>query len=325
MKKFLVLLLCFASFATVFSREVGDQVYSNREAYTLIKELGEGAFGKVFEAIDSQGQHFAVKWYKGKVKSNNQLFYLYNDCEREFHRGQLFDHPNIIKAFDLFSTFSPPPKRKLEHFLILEFVPGATVYMTRKGTISFNQALIATEHLVGALRYALDKGYLHLDLHLNNLMFNKTADAMVIDLASFYSWDELVEYVLEKNGMAAKKGLQHQAKDKKLEAFFALHPHLLQQLQKASTAKPKGIWEEDSEIEEVKLSYHVYYFDRITDAVASIIIKSDLNKEKKIAIKAEIKKLAWGFKEDYEDGNTTVSSINDVLDSLSTVILASGV
>jgi serine/threonine protein kinase len=322
MKKILITLLLLASFTTAFAHQVGDTVSSDQECYTLVKELGEGAFGKVFEAKDSKGQQFAIKWYKGKVETSNSLFDLLNDFTREFERGQLFDHPNIIKSYDTFSIASTSDQ-ELEHYLILEFVPGKTVYSTEKRTISFDQSLIASEHLVEGLCHALDLGYLHLDLHLNNLMLDEAADAMIIDLASFFSWEELSDHANKKNSSATKKGLkapQNTLRKKKLDKFFANNPKLLQVLQETHSLKTKGLPAEKEQIEKAKLLYHPYYFDRMTEAVVHIIAKSDFDKEKKLTMRAEVKKLSWSYKEDSEDGLTTVSSINNVLEELVLII-----
>lgn len=319
MNKILAILLSFACATTCYAWEAGDQVQSDRECYTLIKELGEGLFGKVFEAKDSKGQSVAIKWYKAKKENMHKFFELYVDFDREFQRGQLFDHPNIIKSIDIFSLLSEETD-DFEHFLILEFVQGQTVSATERRSISFNESLVATEHLVEGLLYAFRKGYLHCDLHLNNLMLNKDADAMIIDLASFYSWHELVEYSKTKKMGAAKKGLDIPRADKKLEAFFAENPRLLQMLQEIPDKNVKGLQEVNSAIENLKLYYHSYYFEKITEAVVNIITKSDLEKEKKVAIRAEVKKLSWSFKEDYEDDLITLSSIDDAFNELIAII-----
>ncbi|MEM1283512.1 MAG: protein kinase [Chlamydiota bacterium] len=318
MRKLIFTLLTITTLNATYAHQVGDQIQSENETYTLIKEMGEGAFGKVFEATDSQNHHYAIKCYKAKLETSSKLFDLLNDVEREYHRGQLFDHPNIIKSYDLFSG-NLDSEGEQQYYLILDFVAGKTVYTTKKRTISFDQSLLAAEHLVEGLTHALRRGYLHLDLHLNNVMLDDKSDAVIIDLASFFSWNELVKYANKDSNSSKKKAIAVHAdliREKKLDAFFKQHPKILNALKKDTSLLSKSKPENDQRIEDTKLLYHPYYFDKITEAVVSIIGKSTLEKEEKLAIRAEVKKLAWSFKEDSEDGLNTSETIDQAIDEL---------
>jgi hypothetical protein len=44
------------------------------------------------------------------------------------------------------------------------------------------------------------------------------------------------------------------------------------------------------------------YFDRITEICSKLISKSNTNREEKIEMRANIKKIAWNYEEDMEDG-----------------------
>jgi serine/threonine protein kinase len=76
-------------------------ICSPTECYTITKELGNGAFGRVYAVEDSKGQKFALKTYMIEME---KVFegHIFLDLEREFSRGQMLDHPNIIRSYDFF-------------------------------------------------------------------------------------------------------------------------------------------------------------------------------------------------------------------------------
>lgn len=313
-----------------------DKIYSKTECYTIIKQLGEGAFGTVFSVKNSKDEPFAIKSYKVMESDFGPLA----DAEREFSRGQLFNHPNIIKSFDLFSYNFP--SNQIRNNLVLELVEGRTLYRTEKGVLSKHEAISAMINFCEALRYALSLNLMHLDLHEDNIMLDNDAKIMVIDLASFYSFDELFNYAnsndseitglssyrempigdsqgfLRKapkvNGQAQKIPVNKE----KLKQFFQKNPLLLDQLKQNGKLIPKhqplkqqikregsliqDSSEEFSPTEMDLIRMHGYYFDSLTEMCINILTKSNMAKMEKINMKAEIKKLAWSYAEDVADG-----------------------
>lgn len=326
MKKIILLILLLTYTTTAFAHEKGDIIHSNSESYTIIKQLGEGFFGKVYQATDSAGNNVAIKSFKYEfsgdtgTSSENIFMNLLNDTQREYERGQLFDHPHIIKSYDLFTTYKNGDP---EHYLVLEFVSGNTLYHTPKKSLSTDQSTIAAEHLVDGLQHALSMGYIHLDLHRNNIMINDDSDAIIIDLASFFSWQELIGYVKEKSSSLEQKrfGVQNDViKNQKLEKFFASHTELFEKLQRMDSLQTRQFTTNDVKAEQAKILFTPYYSDLITDAVASIIQKSSLQKDTKLSKMAEIKKLTWSLQEDSEDGLTKTGSLDEFIEELHHII-----
>src|SRR6185295_17656847 len=93
------------------------------------------------------------------------------DAEREFQRGQLLNHPNIIKSFELFLYTSCCDE--VTHNLILELVEGKTLHNSKNKELQLDQSLNATLQLIQALRYALSLGFVNVDLHGGNVMLNQ--------------------------------------------------------------------------------------------------------------------------------------------------------
>lgn len=310
--------------------EIGQTICSSSECYQISEELGEGAFGKVYAVENSTGERFALKSYKRPAtpdseneKSELDFMKILGDVQREFLRGQQLDHPHIIKSFDFFTSFAV--EKEPISFLVLQLVDGKSVYYTKKKAFSQEEVVRAAMQFSDALLYALSQGFFHLDLHQNNVMLSDQADAMVIDLASFFTFEEIFGYVRNqaiqeeaKNNSESVQAAIHPvlniepARAKKLEQFFSYNPRLLERLQQPQ-AKEKDYLEQAAiaasvsqkvnEFEMAKAIFHAYYFDNLTGMCLAIISKSSASVDEKIDTYAEIKKLAWSYLEECENGN----------------------
>ncbi len=344
-KKFFVLINilfiihCFAGSHEKDNPSVKITIYSPTECYTVLKELGEGAFGKVYAVENSSGERFALKSYKSQKKTHLKDHPLAN-AQREYERGLLLNHSNIVKVFDLFKDDSD------EHgiYLVLELIEGQTINGLPKGSLLINQSLNSALQLVDALRYALSQDFLYLDLHPQNIMLTDSCDTMIIDLASFFSFEELINF-------AKKERVNHEedpettkivesspqepiARDKKLRHFFLQHPKLhgkiKEKIKKREQRKAKqkikkeekkraATKKNDQEQEELDLNalsplLKHYYFDSITEICGFLITKSNLSRDEKIDLRIHLKKLSWNHSEDIEDGLNV--SIDDYFDQL---------
>jgi hypothetical protein len=142
---------------------------------------------------------------------------------------------------------------------------------------------------------------------------------MVIDLASFFSFDEILGFAAKKEQEEEEKSkatihpknqavAQHapipdKIKEQKLELFFLQHPKLLENVQKLKKilAVKKAKQKKDQSDLKQKMPLLSYYFNNITDMCIQLITKSDLSREKKLKFRVAIKKLAWNYLEDVED------------------------
>ncbi len=308
---------------------IGDIVHSSNNSYTILKKLGEGAFGEVYSVESSDGQQFALKTYK-LLSWEHYLM----DSEREFSIGQSLDHPNIIKSVDLFtSRFSPEFEVKN---LILELVPGKILGRTKSSTLSVE---VATENIIQlckALKYAISLGLIYMDLHEGNIMIKEgSSDIMIIDIASFSTFDELRRcYKFFNMYESSPKALNPflgstQIARPKLNKFFMENPKLLMKLLKNEDSVGTSVKEQKnlanlnfsiaSSVEDKKTKRFQQlmcqdYFDDITDISIQVLRKSNLSKNKKISFRGEIKKLSWDYEEDTElDCNLSFEEYMDKL------------
>lgn len=341
---FKIILILIASISPLLAQAEApkESICSPTQCYKVIRELGQGAFGMVYAVENAGGEPYAIKCHKRFT--DKDVFFsisLFADAEREFERGQILNHPHIIKSFELFTSDSPLQKETTN--LVLEYVDGNTLYKTQKNTLTGRESLEAVLHFLEALRYAFSLELMHFDLHEGNIMLNHDHDIKVIDLASFYSFDEFTQYVEEETTYLELKPMKMFAQSfqantqsdplhiKNLKAFFALHPEILYQMQTANKVdnvamglldKRAAVTFSTAETTD-KLTLlspmHAYYFQRITEICMQIIKKSDISRQVRKELRAKMESLAWDYKEDIEEGKK--AEFTQYLDQLIEVLM----
>lgn len=283
--------------------EVPSTICSPTECYTVIKKLGGGALGEVFAVQNSSGEQFALKRYYKQDKQGGgaSFFSVLADVEREFNYGQMFHHPNIIKSVELFEEESSARGRT--HNLLLELVYGDPVVAIGKKTLSKNNALSAADQLVDVLSYAFSLDYIYLDLHAGNIMLDDSGQIKVVDLASFFSWEEIFAMVNNKEQEKAARSLEpviDPIRRKKFEQFVANNPELFARIQQCQQ-KSGGLVAKGIDFEQIKMYYSLIFINRLSDLCIKIIMKSDYKREKKLKLYGRIKNVIWSFEEDIEE------------------------
>lgn len=337
------ILNCFAGKHEKESSFVEKTICSPTECYTVLAELGEGAFGKVYAVENSQGERFALKSYKS-LKKNPLADNILANAEREYERGLQLNHSNIVKVFDLFKEHS---QENHGMYLVLELIEGQTFYGIPKRSLLIDQSLNSALQMVVALHYAFSQNLIYLDLHPHNIMMTESSDTMIIDLASFFSLDELFDFAKkedenhEETPENAQKAVSAKhdgkARHKKLHHFFQKHPKLLGKIkgkikkkgnkkgqhkikkEGKKFAAPNQDQPEQAEIDFQALSpLLTSYFDNITEICGFLITKSNLSREEKFKLRFTLKKLAWNYTEDIEDGlDVTIDDyFNQLIDTL---------
>lgn len=313
----------------------GDILQGSSSTYTVIEQLGEGAFGQVYAVEDESGEKYAIKHYK-HTDNGFGLNHAYNDAEREFKRGQLLDHPHIVKSVDLFPHLYANDEESL--VLVLEYVEGQPVFKIKRSTFTKQQVVDVIVNLVDALKYAMTYDLFHLDLHGGNVMIDANDNPKVIDLASFFELKELISSLPQSSeeSDAAPSAAKRLApprkaipaaiaqKHPKIAKFIEAHPKVARQLAKrvdaekgkrAAKGKPRyhkslvsnaaaNTDEAGNLSESVKAPLLAYYFNMISDICATMIYLSDLDKDQKINLHAEIKKISWSYDYDINEGLT---------------------
>ena len=151
----------------------GDQI----GPYKILKEIGAGGFGCVFEAeqLAPVHRHVALKLIKLGMDTREVIARF--DTERQVLA--MMDHPNIAQVFDAGTSARGRP------YFVMELVPGEAItsYCDRH-KLTIAERLELFDQVCQAVQHAHAKGIIHRDLKPNNVLItthNSHAFAKVID------------------------------------------------------------------------------------------------------------------------------------------------
>ncbi|KAI5067487.1 hypothetical protein GOP47_0018015 [Adiantum capillus-veneris] len=142
--------------------------------FTLLKVVGQGAFGKVFQV-----QHIYTKeilamkvMRKEEIMEKNQGDYM--KAERNILTKII--HPFIVQLRYSFQT-----KSKL--YLILDFINGGHLFfqLYRQGTFSEDLARVYTAEIVSAVSHLHNNGIIHRDLKPENILLDAEGHVKLTD------------------------------------------------------------------------------------------------------------------------------------------------
>lgn len=137
-------------------------------AYKVIRKVGQGMMGEVFECeAPNLPHHVALKTIRNHVISPIMVTRI----SQEARMLAGLDHPNIVKLHEFGVTQDGTP------FLAMEFVGGGNLseYL-RKGRLEPGQAASLVRQCALALEHAHKKGVLHRDLKPSNILLAEAPD-----------------------------------------------------------------------------------------------------------------------------------------------------
>lgn len=73
----------------------GTIIHTTYNRYAVVKKLGEGGVGEVYEVTDSDGRSFALKVFKSGLDSAKAKRF-----KNEINFCKITSHPNVVKVFD---------------------------------------------------------------------------------------------------------------------------------------------------------------------------------------------------------------------------------
>lgn len=144
-----------------------------RYQYQLDRLLGQGISAYVVEArLSESTQTVVIKYYYGMFRSVNDEF------DREYSAFMFLrpSHPNIIRLIDR------SPKESQNFFLVLEKMDSDLEHVA---SMSMKDALSVAEQLFRGLRFIHEKGGIHGDIHLRNLLIKKKGEGFVAKISDF--------------------------------------------------------------------------------------------------------------------------------------------
>lgn len=165
--------------------------------YAPVKTLGSGAYGIVCAAQDQEAKR------KVAIKKITHVFEDMVDAKRILREVRMlahFDHPNIIKLYDLV-----PPRNKSsfrDMYLVLEYME------TDLHKVIYSKNVLTNQHfqyfiyqLLKGLKYIHTAGVIHRDLKPSNILLNANCDLKICDFGlarSVRDENALTQYVVTR-------------------------------------------------------------------------------------------------------------------------------
>ncbi|WP_372364565.1 protein kinase [Candidatus Uabimicrobium sp. HlEnr_7] len=150
--------------------------------YEILDLIGHGAMGKVYRAR-RLNDNFIVA-----IKST--MFSALSDINRFILEAVMliqFDHPNIVKGYDVRQICSiEKGKPELKFYMMMEFLTGQSVKTiidsSRDGILSPVHATKIILHTARALKYIWDRKTIHRDIKPENIQITKDDHVKLLDL-----------------------------------------------------------------------------------------------------------------------------------------------
>lgn len=153
-----------------------DDVLCRR--FKIVRSVGEGGMGRVFEAFDSELQvRVALKVIRPEIATNAAVLARFR---QEVRLARRITHPNVCRTFDLErDRLVDPSQESSAHeilFLTMEFLEGETLAakIARDGALPLDEALGVANQVASGLEAAKSLGVVHRDIKPANIMLART-------------------------------------------------------------------------------------------------------------------------------------------------------
>jgi hypothetical protein len=142
--------------------------------YEILKELGRGGMGIVFQAYDKQlKEQVAIKILSPLLGNDADAL---ERLKREVSAARHVTHPNVIRIHDIFEMNGL-------HFVSMEYFDGTNLkeHISNHGPASLLEACHIVAQICDGLEAAHQQSVVHRDLKSQNVILNSSGQAKIID------------------------------------------------------------------------------------------------------------------------------------------------
>jgi serine/threonine-protein kinase len=146
--------------------------------YKIVRELGRGAMGVVYHAIDPNiGRPLAIKTINfGGSRKPEEVERMRDRLFREARSAGILSHPGIVTIYDV-------EQQGDIAYIAMEYVDGPTLdqVLSEKGAIAADRMFSILAQTAAALDYAHSKGIVHRDIKPANIMLTADGTCKITD------------------------------------------------------------------------------------------------------------------------------------------------